>query len=116
MHETNTRLNENFLYQKPNDNGDEQFANRPYGDKQSRYIMCIDVDKVSRKTGSDQIVCSQEFSDCLTTSFKMWPRAYAFPIKYVSGTGVNLPQLPLGERQMPGFLSKIRNPVMGAWD
>ncbi len=24
--------------------------------------MCINVDKVSRKTGSDQIVCSQKFS------------------------------------------------------
>lgn len=51
--EADTRLNENFLYQKPNDNGDEQFGSRPYGTKQSRYIMCINVDKVSRKTGSD---------------------------------------------------------------
>jgi len=78
--------------------------------------LCINVDKVSRKTGSDQIVCSQEFSDCLTTSFKMWPRAYAFPIKAVNSIGVSNPQLPLGERQMPGFLSKIKNPIMGAWD
>ena len=116
LHEADTRLNENFLYQKPTDNGVEQFGSRPYGDKQSRYIMCINVDKVSRKTGSDQIVCSQEFSDCPTTSFKMWPRAYAFPIKYVSGIGVIQPQLPLGERQMPGYLSRIRNAIMGAWD
>jgi len=82
------RLNENFLYQKPTNNGVEQFGSRPCGDKQSRYIMCINLDKFSKKTGSDQIVCSQEFSDCLTTSFKMWPRAYAFPIKYGSGSGV----------------------------
>ena len=116
LHEADTRLNENFLYQKPGDDGQEQFASRPYGDKQSRYIMCINVDKVSRKTGSDQIVCSQEFSDALTTSFKMWPRAYAFPIKAVQTTGSLNPQLPLGERQMPGFLSKIRNPILGAWD
>ncbi len=34
------------------------------------------------------------------------------------GSGVSQPQLPLGppgERQMPGFLSKIQNPIMGAW-
>ena len=43
LHEADTRLN-------------EQFASMPYGDKQSRYIMCINVDKVSRKTGLDQIV------------------------------------------------------------
>ncbi len=116
LQEADTRLNENFLYQKPSDNGTEQFASRPYGDKQSRYIMCINVDKVSRKTGSDQIVCSQEFSDCLTTSFKMWPRAYAFPIKYLNGSGVSSPQLALGERQMPAFLSKIKSPMMGSWD
>ncbi|DBA68516.1 hypothetical protein WJX79_011087 [Trebouxia sp. C0005] len=46
----------------------------------------------------------------------MWPRAYAFPIKYVSGSGASQPQLPLGERQMPGYLSRIRNPIIGAWD
>ncbi len=33
--------------------GMSSFGSRPYGDKQSRYIMCINVDKVSRKTGSD---------------------------------------------------------------
>ncbi len=60
LHEADTRVNERFLYLKPNKNGDEQFGSRPYGDKQRRYIMCINVDKVSRKTRSDQIVCSQD--------------------------------------------------------
>jgi len=42
----------------------------------------------------------------------MWPRAFAFPVK---GGSVH-PQLPFGERQMPGFLSRIKNPILGAWD
>ncbi len=44
LHEADTRLNENFLYQKPGDDGREQIASWPYRDKQSRYIMCINVD------------------------------------------------------------------------
>ena len=52
---TDTSLNENFLYQKPGPNG-EQFGSRAYGDRESRYVMCINVDKVLKKTGSDQIV------------------------------------------------------------
>ena len=105
---TNTSLNENFLYQKPNPNG-EQFGSREYGDRESRYVMCINVDKVSKKTGSDQIVCSQEFSDCLTTSFKMWPRAYAFPKKYDGQSRQVNSTKPMGDREMPGFLSKIKD-------
>jgi len=78
LHEADTRLNENFLYQKPTDNGVEQFGSRPYGDKQSRYIMCINVDKVSQKTGSDQIVCSQEFSVALQLLSKCGPEHTLF--------------------------------------
>ena len=78
--------------------------------------MCINVDKVSKKTGSDQIVCCHFFSDCLTTSFKMWPRAYAFPKKYDGQSRQVNSTKPMGDREMPGFLSKIKNPILGAWD
>jgi len=111
-----TGLNENFLYQKPGPNG-EEFGSRSYGDRESRYIMCINVDKVSKKTGSDQIVCSQEFSDCLTTSFKMWPRAYAFALKFDGDTRQVNSRKPMGDKQqMPSYLGKIKNPILGAWD
>ena len=42
----------------------------------------------------------------------MWPRAYAFPNK----CGILNLELPLGERQMPGFLSKIKYSILETWD
>lgn len=88
--------NRNYLYQK---NG--QFNDRQEGRLDNRYVMCINYDKVSEKKGSDQILCSLAFSDALTTSFKLWPRAYAFCKQDDAGK-------PL--LNMPQFLASIKDP------
>jgi len=90
----------NFLYQK-----DGQFQTRTPGLLTDRYVMCINNDKVSDKKGSDQIACSLFVSDCLTTSFRLWPRTYAFP-------ALDSPNKPYGE-SLSDYLREIRNPWSG---
>ncbi len=90
----------NFLYQK-----DGQFQTRTPGLLTNRYVMCINNDKVSDKKGSDQIACSLFVSDCLTTSFRLWPRTYAF-------AGLDSPNKSYGE-SLSDYLREIRNPWSG---
>ena len=91
--------NRNYLFQK-----DSEFnSRRIQGQLDNRYVMCIDNDKVSAKKGSDQILGSLPFSDALTQSFVLWPRAYALCSK-------DDPGKPL--LNMPAFLTAIKDPRM----
>ena len=90
----------NYLHQK-----DGKFQTREMGQLTSRFVMCINNDKVSDKKGSDQIACSLFVSDCLTISFKLWPRTCAFCAK-------DSPNRPYGE-SLSEYLRDIRNPWSG---
>ena len=90
----------NYLYQK-----EGKFQTREVGQLTSRFVMCINNDKVSDKKGSDQIAYSLFVSNCLTISSKLWPRTYAFCAK-------DSPNRPYGE-SLSEYLRDIKNPWSG---